>query len=193
MSKPPIEVPHLSLAHDIINKHMSIVDSDSPPNGPSINDELEILIHLMGISRLIEYNMRVGYERLNIKGKLGLPEPFSFKELIADFSKVYSNTKAAYDIDDLSFDQKAFNPPVVYFESTITKNGLNLVVEGDEATTHDSKGNPTPTKTLKPDGTNEIHIDFKYYYLTGAFGFTWDVLKLCYSESVVFKRDMTES
>ena len=216
--KPPIEVPYLSSVHDIINRHMAIVDSDSPTKAPSINDELELLINLLGISRLVEHNMRIAYEKVNIKYNLCLPTPNSFNELIiniepyineknklklldstrlisnglvhSDFSKAYLNTQAAYDIEGLDFDQKCFNPPVVMFQTTITSTGLKVNVKGDDVVAYDGRGNEIPVKILSPDGTNEIDIDFKYFYQTGAFGFTWDVLKLAYSQSVVFMRDM---
>jgi len=218
--KPPIEVPYLRIVHDIINRHMGVIDSDSPPSAPSINDELELLINLMGISRLVEHNMRVAYEKLNIKAALNLPIPKNFKDLLtqidpyikeknklrlldsarlisnglvhADFAKVYTNTQAAYDIDGLDFDQAGFNPPVIMFETTITNTGLKAVVKGDDVVAYDGKGNEIPVKILVPDGMNEIDIDFKYFYLTGTFGFTWDVLKLAYSETVVFMRDMKQ-
>ena len=111
----------------------------------------------------------------------------------ADFAKVYLNTQAAYNIEGLNFDQAGFNPPVIMFKTTITNTGLNAVVKGDEVVAYDGKGNEIPVRILVPDGTNEIDIDFKYFYLTGAFGFTWDVLKLAYSETVVFMRDMKQA
>ena len=219
--KTPIEVPYLPNVHEIINRHMAIVDSGSPPTAPSINDELELLVNLMGMSRLIEHNMRVAYEKFNIKAGLNLPARNNFQNLInniepyineknklqllhstrlisnglvhADFAKVYLNTQAAYDIEGLEFDQKGFNPPVVMFQTTITSTGLKAFVKGNEVLAYDGNGNEIPVKILLPDGTNEIDIDFKYFYLTGTFGFTWDVLKLAYSESVVFMRDMKKA
>lgn len=218
---PPIDVPYLPSVHDVINRHMALIYSDSLPSEPSINDELELLINLMGISRLVEHNMRVGYEKLSIKAGLGLPSPGTFKDLLtriepyikeknklnlldstrlisnglvhADFAKVYVNTQAAYDIDGLDFDHSGFHPPVVMFQTTITNTGLKAVVKGDEVSAYDGKGNEIPVKILVPDGTNEIDIDFKLFYQTGTFGFTWDVLKLAYSETVVFMRDLKKS
>ena len=110
----------------------------------------------------------------------------------SDFKKVYLNSKKPYEVDDIDFHYKKFDPPIVMFETTITKNGLNVAVIGDDATATDSKGNKIPLKVLVPDGTNHIDIDFKYYYLTGAFIFTYDVLYTAYKYSVVFKEKMKQ-
>ena len=45
---------------------------------------------------------------------------------------------------------------------------------------------------LEPDGTNDIDIDFKYFYLTGSFIFTYDVLYTAYKDSIVFKEEMKQ-
>lgn len=215
---PTIEVPYFNEITDVINKHLGVVDNDSPPTEPSVNDEIEILINLMGLSRIIEYNMRVGFEKFNTLNNLGLTDPDTFNDLInalepyiveknrievlhyvrkisnglvhSDFKKVYINSKNAYEIDDIGFHYEKFDPPIVYFQSTITKNGLHITVTGDDATAKDSKGNEIPTKTLKPDGTNEIDIDFKFFYLTGSFIFTYDILYTAYKFSVNFKEEM---
>ena len=215
---PTIEVPYFNEITNVINQHLGIVDNDSPPVAPSVNDEIEILINLMGLSRIIEYNMRVGFEKFNTLNNLGLADPDTFNDLInalepyiveknkikvmhfvrkisnglvhSDFNKVYINSKNAYEVDDIDFHYEKFDPPMVYFKSTITKNGLHIYITGDNATAKDSKGNEIPTKTLKPDGTNEIDIDFKYFYLTGSFIFTYDVLYTTYKYSVNFKEEM---
>jgi hypothetical protein len=103
----------------------------------------------------------------------------------SDFKKVYEYTKSAYSIDGIDFHHPKFELPVVPFETTITSKGLNVVVQGDQVSATDSEGNEIPAKALIPDGTNEIHVDFKYLYQTGAFAFTFDVLLQGYSESVV--------
>ena len=76
------------------------------------------------------------------------------------------------------------------FTTMITKNGLNISMNGDETIAKDSKGNSIPLKVLVPDGTNHIDIDFKYFYLTGSFIFTYDILYTAYKESAVFKEKM---
>jgi len=214
-----IEVPYFKDLSRLINKHLEIINVDIPPTGiPTSNDEAELLITLMGLSRLIEYNMRVAFEKLNDQYKLKLKEPNTFEDLLkgleprvkekekielmhhvrvisnglvhSDFRKVYLKTKSSYDIKDLNFYYDKFDPPVIRFASTITKYGLNINIEGDKVTAEDNKGNPIPAKALIPDGTNDIDIDFKNYYLCGAFIFTYDVLYNAYSDSIIFKEDM---
>ena len=102
----------------------------------------------------------------------------------SDFQKVYEYTKNAYSIEGIDFEHPKFDLPMVPFETTITSKGLNVVVKGDEVSATDNEGNEIPSKALVPDGTNEIHIDFKYLYQTCAFAFTFDVLVTGYSESV---------
>ena len=103
----------------------------------------------------------------------------------SNFKKVYEYTKSAYSIDGIDFHHPKFELPVVSFNTTITSKGLNVSVQGDQASATDSEGNEIPTKTLIPDGKNEIHVDYKYLYQTGAFAFTFDVLLHGYYESVV--------
>lgn len=216
--KPTIEVPYFNVITDVINKHLGIINDDSPPISPTVNDEIEILINLMGLSRLVEYNMRVAFEKFNSLSNLNLPEPETFNILIrtlkpyiveknrvellnyvrlisnglvhSDFKKVYINSKKAYEVEGIDFHYEKFDPPVVMLQTTITKNGLNISVVGDNATAADSKGNQIPVKMLEPDGTNDIDIDFKYYYLTGSFIFTYDVLYTAYKYSINFKEEM---
>ena len=40
--KPTIDAPYFTVVTDVINKHLSIINSDSPPHSPSVNDEIEI-------------------------------------------------------------------------------------------------------------------------------------------------------
>ncbi len=218
-SELTIEVPHLILMGDIMNKHMALITADTPPLAPTVNDEMEILTNLMGLSRIIEYNMRVAFEKLNLHHELNLPAPNRFIDLInairpyilekntielleyvrlisnglvhSDFKKVYINSEKAYDITDTDFNYKKFEPPIYMFKTTITKHGLNVDISKETAT--DSKGNPIPFKSLKPDGTNEIDVDFQYFYLTGSFIFTYDVLISAYKASVLFKEQMKQS
>lgn len=213
-----IEVPHLKLMGELMSKHMTRITSGPPALHPTVNDEIEILINLMGLSRIIEYNMRVGFEKFNLLHELNLPEPYNFDKLIiaiepyiheknriellnyvrlisnglvhAKFKKVYINTEKAYNISDIDFHYEKFNPPVFMFTTTITEHGLHVDIENERAT--DSKGNPIPFKSLKPDGTNEIDIDFSYYYMTGSFIFTYDVLITAYKASVLFKEEMKQ-
>lgn len=213
-----IDTPYFAVLSEVINKHLAIIDVDSPPGPPSVNDEIEILVTLMGLSRIIEYNMRVAFEKFNLHNNLNLSEPATFNDLLisiepyiveknriklldyvrlisnglvhSDFEKVYLNSKKAYEVDNIDFHYKEFDPPIIMFETTITKNGLSVFVKGDEATATDTKGNKIPLKVLVPDGTNHIDIDFKYYYLTGTFIFTYDVLYTAYKYSVIFKEKM---
>ena len=62
-----IEVPHLIEVTKLINKHMKLVCESESLITPSINDELEILLNLMGLARLVEYNVRVAYEQIHQK------------------------------------------------------------------------------------------------------------------------------
>jgi len=174
----------------------------------------------MGLSRIIEYNIRVAFEKFNSYHNLNLSEPSNFDDLLkkigpyiieknklqaldtvrlisnglvhSDFEKVYFHTKNAYEIKDIDYYYEKFDPPVVLFQSTITKHGLFVTVTGDDASAKDSKGNKIPLKVLRPDGTNEIDIDFNYFYQTGSFIFTYDVLYTSYKESIVFKEDMKQ-
>lgn len=211
-----IEIPYLIQAKVLINKHMGVVTESDSLVTPSLNDEFEILLHLMGLARLVEHNVRVTYEQIRNKAvDVHLPnlrtskynrvlktletvvlnknkmsllrscQHISNGMVHSDFKKVYEYTKSAYFISGIDFHHDKFELPVIPFKSTIMSKGLNLVVQGDQVTATDSDGNQIPAKSLIPDGTNEIHVDFKYLYQTGAFAFTFDVLLQGYSESVV--------
>jgi len=216
--KDPIKAPYLTTLSELINKHLDIVDNDIPANPPSVNDEIEILINLLGLSRVIEYNMRVAYEKLNNHYNLNLPEPHTLNELLekiepyiteknklklldvvrlisnglvhSNFKKVYLNSKKAYEIDNIDFYYDKFEQPIVMFNGTITQDGFNATIVGDKAFELDKDGKKVPLKMLEPDGTNDIDVDFDYFYLTGSFIFTYDILITAYKESVVFKEDM---
>ncbi len=216
--RKPIEAPYLNVISELMNKHMEIVDVNIPANPPSVNDEIEILINLMGLSRIIEYNMRVAYEKLNSHYNLNLPKPRTLNSLLeniepyiteknklkllesvrlisnglvhSDFKKVYLNSKSAYEIDNIDFLFEKFNQPIVMFDGIITEKGFKATLVGDKAFELDENGNQVPLKMLEPDGTNDIDVDFNYLYLTGSFIFTYDILFTAYKESVVFKEDM---
>jgi len=210
-----IEIPYLIKVSSLINKHADAVVNSEALITPSPNDEFEVLVHLMGLTRLVEYNIRVSYEQIRKKAvDVVLPDLRRSKydrvlktlasvvseknkmKLLrscqhisnglvhSDFKKVYEYTKSAYTIDGIEFHHPKFDLPVIPFETTITRKGLNVVVRGDQVTATDSEGNTVRAKALIPDGTNDIHIDFKYLYQTGAFAFTFDVLVQGYSESV---------
>ena len=216
-----IQIPFLKTVIELMNKHWKLILADGALPTPTVSDELEILLNLMGLSRLIEYNMRVSYEKLNTKGKLGLPDPDNFNELIknvepyltekekvkklhcarrisnglvhADFKKVYDETKAAYDIVEIEHEFESFDPPNILFTSSVTKDGLHLTIKDGKACGVDSKGKDVPTKTLIPDGTNEIDIDFVYLYQTGAFMFVFDALFQTYKDTAMFLEKLRQS
>jgi hypothetical protein len=60
----PIEIPYLAQVASVINKHVNALDGSAFSISPTPNDEFEILVHLMGLARLVEYNVRVSYEQI---------------------------------------------------------------------------------------------------------------------------------
>lgn len=212
------DVPYLVSLTEIINKHLAMVDKDQPVGPPNINDETELLVTLMGLSRMIEYNMRVAFEKFEAivdedlgsahlyKNLLSALEPYSTEKakfqllqiarqisnglVHSNFTQVYEKCKEAYELEDVGLHYSKFDPPIVMFQSTITEHGLHVTVQGDTASAKDSKGNEIHTKTLRPDGTNEIDVDFRYFWQTGSFIFAFDVLYAAYSFSVIFRGDV---
>ena len=105
----------------------------------------------------------------------------------ADFVKVYRKTKETYESNEFNseFLHPTFTPNSV-ISTTITKYGLCLDMETGTAV--DSLGNPIPAEKHEPKKSSTIPTNFKAYYMTSVFLFTFEILFLGFKESV-FLRD----
>lgn len=202
-----IELPFITQIAEMVNRHLARLHAldIATTITPSENDEQEILCALMGLSRLIEHNARIVYERL--AKSLGLQDrhyrygklldamkpyakPAEYHQLLviashisnelvhSNFGEVYNKTKAAYEINGMEFHQDEFTPLAIEFETTITRYGLHVDLEKLEA--HDSHGNPIPFRPRLPGYGHDIAEDFLFFYRTGCFLFTYDVLLTAY-------------
>jgi hypothetical protein len=210
-----IEVPFLAQAAEVINAYIRRLEDDSQVGRwkPGPTDEQTMLYVLGGLGGLIEYNVRVAYQRLARRRGLDRDTHFNYADLLdafsphiepaecrellkaasrirnkllhADFPELYKKTKAAYELPHVKFHQDSFRPIVIEVQATLTRNGLHLNMS--DGTAKDSSGQPVPSKLLLPGAGDSIPIDFEYFYRSGHFVHVYDVLQTTY-ESIVFLR-----
>lgn len=209
-----IEVPVLKQAAELMNNYIGVVQR-SPPQlyRPTPADEQSMIYVLTGIAGLVEYNVRIAFQRFSRRAKLAKDNYFGYGELLdafsphiqleshrellkassrirnkllhADFPELYKKTKAAYEITGVEFHQNSFEPLAYIVETTLTRHGVNIDVESGK--TVDNRGQTVPSKLLIPGAGDSISVDFQYFYRCGHFLHVYDVLRTTY-ESVVFLR-----
>ena len=191
-----------------------IIEAQADPSvdvSPSENDEQELLHVLMGIGRLIEHNVRVGYEKL-AKKKGREPKPFRYESVLrgleeilpchpgvaltrqasyitnalvhSNFKEVYRRTEESYALNGVQLYQTNFSL-LIDIDTTITRRGTSLDMK--TLTAQDSDGNPVPTKPHLPGYGDSLGQDFLFFYKSGCFLYTYDVLKLAYESTLLFR------
>ena len=202
----------LSRIDEIVNRHSSVLISGQF-RPPTIDDEVELLVPLMGLGRLIEINLRAAWQAFALAEGLGDDSPSAYDAVLkllvknftneplhylfrradiitgglvhGDFYQAFVMTRRAYDRDDLGLKQDAFQYQR-FFEVTLTKDGLNLDVRTGQATT--SKGKPSPSRAyiLLKNGTYESNSEA--FYVSGVFIFVYDILKTAFQRAFHFRK-----
>ena len=211
-----VSAPKQALAHfcSIINEMASKVfqGHDMPPI--SEDDEARILCVLFGIGRMIEVNNRISFETFVRNEELqDKPNPKDYKHVLrglkkyvdapevhpifcsartitdgivhGNFNQAYKAAKKAYSEYSEHLLQDGFHEQT-FFESTITKHGLNLNVEDGTAT--DSQGNSIETIFWIPTKSKTIADNLKSFFISGAFLRVFDILYLAYKRSFHMRR-----
>jgi hypothetical protein len=210
-----IEVPLLARAAEVMNDYIRTVQDDTQMGKwkPSPSEEQTMILVLSGLGGLIEYNVRIAYQRVARSRQLEREAHFSYADLLdalaphiqpvpyrellkaasrirnkllhADFGDLYKKTRAAYDLPGIRFHQDSFRPLVLEVSTVLTRKGLILNVE--DGTARDSEGSPVFAKRHLPGDGGSIPTDFEYFYRSGHFVHVYDVLRTTY-ESIVFLR-----
>ena len=195
-----IEVPLLASAAEAINDYIRRIKDDTVAGRwrPGPSEEQTMILVLSGLGGLIEYNVRIAYQKFARQRKLEQDthfnysdlldalsphiQPASYRELLkvasrirnkllhADFPELYKKTKAAYELPGIKFQQDSFQPLVVEIQTALTRFGLILDVQ--TATARDSRGHPIPARALLPGAGDSIPIVAVKDFLDSGLTFT---------------------
>ena len=202
-----LEVPApkaaLDRANEVINQHAQKVSKDENVPLPSVDDETEILLVLLGLARLIEVNVRMAAQTfsaqeglkektqptVNYKNVLKfidkyfkndpVHELFEIARNVANglvhgnFYQAYVEAEKAYEIDGLNLTQGKFFRQTVVL-ATITEAGLSVDAKTGIATT--TAGKPTPHTSYVPSKGKTMEENFEAFYAAWAFIPVYDVL-----------------
>lgn len=178
---------------------------------PTLNDETELLLTFIGMSRFVEHNLRIYYERKTVKHK---DAPIKSKDYIkiikdmrgkyiseigyqlfkntatisnglvhSDLQQVKRGTENCYKVKELKDELKHKKISMIMVAATtITKDGLIVDAKTGKATTQ--KGVPVPSKVYDFNKDLDKMDMFNSFYVTAFFVFTFDVLRLAFEQSV---------
>ena len=101
------------------------------------------------------------------------------------FSQAFSETRKAYDRQDLSLTQTGFSYQTIVL-ATITKDGL--VVDGKTGVATTADGKPTLHKSYVPSKNKTIQQNFESFYISATFVFVYDVLVSAFARAYHFRK-----
>ena len=80
----------LSRINEIVNRHSSVlIKGEFMP--PTIDDEVELLVALMGLGRLIEFNLRAAWQAFALTEGLGDDSPSAYDTVLKSLVKHFTN------------------------------------------------------------------------------------------------------
>lgn len=202
----------LDRLNEIVNRHASVLDTDEIRH-PTIDDELELLVALMGLGRLIEFNIRAAWQAYASAEGLSDPtpakyddvlkllkrnfagEPFHFllrrAQIITDglvhgnFYQAFVMSRGVYERDDLGLTQDGFRYQTVV-AATLTQAGLSIDARSGRATS--SSGDPVPHRAYVPRKDETFENNFESFYMSGTFAFVYDILLLAFERAFHFRK-----
>ena len=211
-------MPELVRLGEVVDRHRRKFDDISSLPVPSHNDELELVGGLIGLGRWIEINVRIAYELLCKRPSQGVTytkvlkalgekldtdkEPNLLKALdmlkcclIATDGLAHGNMptvvagldRAYRDHNDVL---KLPFPLVSIVETTITRNGLNLTIQGLDPKAVDSKGATIPAKARKPEKTEGFESNVKEFYQGEMFANLFELQHAAVNEAVKFREEI---
>ena len=85
VTAPKEAIDHLT---DLINKRIHVLsDMNNCIPTPTIEDEFEVLVALMGVGRLIEYNMRLAWQTYALAKNRKAPSPKEYEDVLSKIEK----------------------------------------------------------------------------------------------------------
>lgn len=112
----------------------------------------------------------------------------------ASHEKIWDSTREVYECNKDDKKYKLHHPefdPIKIISTTVTNSGLTLDVATGIA--KDGNGNIIPSKIHRPDISSLREDNMKYFYETGCFVFTFDVLFLAFRNALYLRKFCKEN